>query len=83
MTDIDWKRLGQVVWVQDFPQRASSNKFVTSFATELREFLEALPVSAKMLDDFDFSSAKVELITSIPGFHKNTRLDKYGHMRRV
>jgi hypothetical protein len=54
------------------------------FELELKSFVQSLqvvPEAHKFLDDYDFSCAKVYLVTSVPGTHYDAKLYRYGHMR--
>lgn len=69
----DWSQIGQIIWFQDFFQSAQITQ--SEFKSTLNDFLNnILPASYNIkeelkidLDLFDFSTAKVKLITSVPG----------------
>ena len=84
MTSEDWKAYIQVVWVQDFPLKKSnstntSNEFIETLIDFWKHCTNGL--NSKWLEKYDFSSAMVDLIPSIPGYHKSSQRNKYGHMR--
>jgi tyrosyl-DNA phosphodiesterase 1 len=77
----DWNIYVQVVWVQDFPKskETKSNEFKETLIDFWKQCTNGL--SCKWLDSFDFSNASVDLVPSVPGFHKSENRQKYGHLR--
>jgi len=83
LVSYDWNSIGQVVWFQDFPTGVASGEFYQ----ELSEFVSSiLPNNYNLaeelgihLERYDYSQAKVQLVSSVPGRHKNTL--KYGQGR--
>eukprot|EP00250_Pteridium_aquilinum_P016998 c23402_g1_i3 orf=440-2491(-) len=94
---VDWNNKTQGLWMQDFPYKNEMNKGSTSaFEDDLIEYLEALQwngcsvnlpnngltrIDASFFRRFDYSSAKVRLIASVPGYHQGQKLRKWGHMK--
>ncbi|KAF1002807.1 tyrosyl-DNA phosphodiesterase 1 isoform X1 [Apium graveolens] len=94
---VDWNNKSQGLWMQDFPWKNSnaSNKgsgfendlvdYLT--ALKLPEFSVSLPglgncsINASFFRRFDYSSATVRLIASVPGYHSGSSLKKWGHMK--
>jgi tyrosyl-DNA phosphodiesterase 1 len=70
-----------VVWVQDFPKskETKSNEFKETLIDFWKHCTNGL--SCKWLDQFDFSNACVDLVPSVPGYHKFENKQKYGHLR--
>jgi hypothetical protein len=66
------------VWAQDFPLKSKSSN--SEFEETLASFLQSLSAEtmATLIKNYDFAEAKVKLITSVPGVHKQK---EYGHMR--
>jgi tyrosyl-DNA phosphodiesterase-1 len=94
---VDWNNKTQGLWMQDFPVKEKKDIGKTSpFEDDLVEYLEALEwsgcnatlpqfgdvkINAAYFRRFDYSSASVRLVASVPGYHKGTRLKKWGHMK--
>ncbi|KAK1375167.1 Tyrosyl-DNA phosphodiesterase 1 [Heracleum sosnowskyi] len=94
---VDWNNKSQGLWMQDFPWKNSdaSNRgsgfendlvdYLT--ALKLPEFSVSLPglgncsINASFFRRFDYSSATVRLIASVPGYHSGSSLKKWGHMK--
>ncbi|KAG6554736.1 hypothetical protein Mapa_003755 [Marchantia paleacea] len=93
----DWNNKSQGLWMQDFPRKNSLTHSVASgFEEDLIEYLThlkwegyttSLPtigrikVNAEFFRIFDFSTATVRLVASVPGFHRDHDLSKFGHMK--
>jgi tyrosyl-DNA phosphodiesterase-1 len=80
----DYDRKTQALWYQDFPLKdPSASQSANDFEETLCDFLTTmqLPQHATKLRAFDFSSAKVVLISSVPGYHGGQKLHQYGHMK--
>ncbi|XP_071720314.1 tyrosyl-DNA phosphodiesterase 1 isoform X2 [Rutidosis leptorrhynchoides] len=94
---VDWNNKSQGLWMQDFPlksQEMSNNG--CGFETDLIDYLGALkwpefPIKLPELGDvrfnssffkrFDYNSATVRLIASVPGYHTGSNVKKWGHMK--
>ncbi|KAK4485110.1 hypothetical protein RD792_007720 [Penstemon davidsonii] len=94
---VDWNNKSQGLWMQDFPwkdQNTTSNG--CGFETDLIDYLSALKwpefnvdlpaigsfnINASFFKKFDYSSATVRLIASVPGYHSGTSVRKWGHMK--
>lgn len=83
LTQADWYAMSQCIFVQDFPLKTSNSTNLSEFETILFDYWKhmTLGLPHKWLLKYDFSAAKVDLIPSIPGFHKGDDMYKYGHMR--
>lgn len=94
---VDWNNKTQGLWMQDFPVKEKKDIGKTSpFEDDLVEYLEALEwsgcnvtlpqfgdvkINAAYFRRFDYGSASVRLVASVPGYHKGTKLKKWGHMK--
>lgn len=81
LTD-EWSTVQNVLWLQDFPRAAAPAP--SEFSAYLRDFcghLKAPPSSFAFLSEFNFASAKAQLVASVPGRHKGSGLNRFGHMR--
>jgi tyrosyl-DNA phosphodiesterase 1 len=81
LINCDWSLIGQSVWFQDFfPGDSPSVPFKSALSSFLHDSLPAkYSISQELginLDDYDFSPATVDIITSVPGRHKVP--SKYG-----
>ncbi|KAK6123983.1 hypothetical protein DH2020_042266 [Rehmannia glutinosa] len=94
---VDWNNKTQGLWMQDFPwkdQNSTSNG--CGFENDLIEYLGALKwpefnanlpgvgnfsINPSFFKKFDYSSATVRLIASVPGYHSGSSLKKWGHMK--
>lgn len=43
--------------------------------------MKAIGLDSKPLQAFDYSTARVVLLTSVPGYHKGNSMKKYGHLQ--
>ncbi|KAK1260165.1 hypothetical protein QJS04_geneDACA019126 [Acorus gramineus] len=94
---VDWNNKTQGLWMQDFPWKDEQNLSKgCSFESDLVDYLNALKwpefsvdiprigrsnINASFFKKFDYSSATVRLIASIPGYHTGSNLKKWGHMK--
>ncbi|KAH6773794.1 tyrosyl-DNA phosphodiesterase-like protein [Perilla frutescens var. frutescens] len=94
---VDWNNKTQGLWMQDFPWKdQNSNSKGCGFENDLVEYLGTLKwpefianlptigsfsINPSFFRKFDYSSAKVRLIASVPGYHTGSRLSKWGHMK--
>lgn len=94
---VDWNNKTQGLWMQDFPVKEQKDIGKTSpFEDDLVEYLEALEwsgchvtlpqigdvkINAAYFRRFDYSSASVRLVASVPGYHKGAEMKKWGHMK--
>ncbi|KAL0398727.1 UNVERIFIED_CONTAM: Tyrosyl-DNA phosphodiesterase 1 [Sesamum radiatum] len=94
---VDWNNKTQGLWMQDFPwkdQNSTSNG--CGFENDLIDYLGALKwpafnanlpptgsftINPYFFKKFDYSSAVVRLIASVPGYHSGSSLTKWGHMK--
>ena len=80
----DWTLLSQVIWLQDFPlaKIEKSQLMKQEFYIQLNDFLEhCYPESYSPLiniDNYDYSSAAIDLIVSITGRFTGNSISKYG-----
>ncbi|KAG6576583.1 Tyrosyl-DNA phosphodiesterase 1 [Phytophthora cinnamomi] len=93
----DWDTKTQGVWFQDFGLKVLENSDdeeteavansarVNDFEADLVHYLSSLGTPVKLfcgeLKRFDFSTAHVALVPSVPGVHKGKDMEKYGHLR--
>ncbi|PKA57825.1 tyrosyl-DNA phosphodiesterase 1 [Apostasia shenzhenica] len=94
---VDWNNKTQGLWTQDFPWKDEINLSNSSpFEMDLIDYLKTLKwpdlsvklpkfgdvnINASFFKKFDFSSSKVRLIASVPGYHAGLNLKKWGHMK--
>ncbi|OVA11144.1 Tyrosyl-DNA phosphodiesterase [Macleaya cordata] len=94
---VDWNNKSQGLWMQDFPWKDQKdlNKGC-GFENDLVDYLSALKwpelsvtlpvignvkINSSFFKKFDYSSAAVRLIASVPGYHTGPKLKKWGHMK--
>lgn len=82
MTEPDWTMYIQTIWIQDFPRTTvkKSCEFLDVLCDFWKHATHGLP--HEWLMNYDFSDAKVHLVPSIPGWHHDSYLNKYG-MKRI
>lgn len=51
------------------------------FQETLFDYLKRVGVDTNRYEAYDFSTATVSLITSVPGYHTGNFISKYGHMK--
>ncbi|KAL6546718.1 hypothetical protein OROMI_022439 [Orobanche minor] len=94
---VDWNNKTQGLWMQDFPWKDSnSTSSGGGFENDLVDYLGALKwpefnanlpgignfsINPSFFRKFDYSSASVRLIASVPGYHSGSSLRKWGHMK--
>lgn len=94
---VDWNNKTQGLWMQDFPWKDKNSLSKESlFENDLIDYLNALKwpgfnidhpvignvtINASFFKKFDYSSAMVRLIASVPGYHTGSNLKKWGHMK--
>ncbi|GER27220.1 tyrosyl-DNA phosphodiesterase-related [Striga asiatica] len=94
---VDWNNKSQGLWMQDFPWKdQNSTSSGCGFENDLVEYLSALKwpefnanlpgigsfsINPSFFKKFDYSSATVRLIASVPGYHSGSSLRKWGHMK--
>ncbi|PWA63245.1 tyrosyl-DNA phosphodiesterase [Artemisia annua] len=94
---VDWNNKSQGLWMQDFPWKKQDNLNTGSaFETDLVDYLSALKwpefsvklpelgnvsFNSSFFKRFDYSSATVRLIASVPGYHTGSNIKKWGHMK--
>lgn len=94
---VDWNNKTQGLWMQDFPwkdQKSMNNGSL--FENDLVDYLKTLKwpefgvnlpvvgnvdINALFFKKFDYRSATVRLIASVPGYHMGPSLKKWGHMK--
>lgn len=80
----DWTRKTQGIYCQDFPRRsATSSSSVTAndFGEVLVDYFHRCGVDMTELLEFDYSAAAVDLVPSVPGYHRGLDLEKFGQGR--
>jgi hypothetical protein len=86
MMDTDTE-LGDNHWyIHDVPKRSStSTRSPTGFEADILSHMEALGAPEVFLDsirgEYDYSTIKVHLITSVPGTHSGTKAEQHGLLR--
>lgn len=89
--ELDFRYLTNSVYIQDFPRIGSSqNLLETEFSNYLMMYLRAIHVKQNKssldqfiasLAEFDFSTALVALVASIPGRFSGKEMSSWGHKR--
>ncbi|KAJ3343525.1 hypothetical protein HDU93_008184 [Gonapodya sp. JEL0774] len=87
LTHRDWSTVDNVVFAQDFPPRDPSTNYeaLPSFGTYLHKYLKVLTVH-KFVDvvrEYDFTSAKAELVGSIPSHSHGIEFSGVGRLAAV
>ncbi|KAG3115967.1 hypothetical protein PI124_g7170 [Phytophthora idaei] len=91
----DWNTKTQGLWYQDFGLKVLADSEDEEkeavagrsgdFEADLVHYLSSLGAPVKLfcgeLKRFDFSTARVALVPSVPGVHKGKDMEKYGHLR--
>ncbi|XP_075085907.1 tyrosyl-DNA phosphodiesterase 1 isoform X1 [Nicotiana tabacum] len=94
---VDWNNKSQGLWMQDFPWKDQNNLGKDGgFENDLVDYLSVLKwpeftvnipafgsckINSLFFKRFDYSSASVRLIASVPGYHSGPSLKKWGHMK--
>ncbi|KAK2644410.1 hypothetical protein Ddye_019605 [Dipteronia dyeriana] len=94
---VDWNNKSQGLWMQDFPWKDQNTPSTgCGFENDLVDYLSALKwpefnanlpglsnfkINPSFFKKFDYSSATVRLIASVPGYHTGPNLKKWGHMK--
>ncbi|CAM9000709.1 unnamed protein product [Rhodiola kirilowii] len=94
---VDWNNKSQGLWMQDFPWKAKNDASKSCpFQNDLVDYLSMLKwpeftanlqakgdikVSPSFFKMFDYGSAGVRLIGSVPGYHTGANMKKWGHMK--
>ncbi|ORX64917.1 phospholipase D/nuclease [Basidiobolus meristosporus CBS 931.73] len=84
MTSLDWETFENAIFVQDFSRARSEAVRPCAFGRDLYHFLGALRIPnfiRNTLTGYDFSTAKVTLIPSVPGAHLQNQEEVYGHKK--
>lgn len=87
LTRQDWEGLAQSVWVQDFPLTNPAPPQLDTFGADLADFMHQVGLFPNLaqailfLAPFDFSSAIVKLVASVPGTFNGNDAHRYGHAR--
>lgn len=83
LTPGDWECYTQSVWVQDFGKKQASAVAECAFERDLIAFWTSCTdgIPGKWLQKYDFSTAKAQLVTSIPGYHSGSAFNLYGLKR--
>ncbi|KAF1791235.1 Tyrosyl-DNA phosphodiesterase C-terminal domain [Phytophthora cactorum] len=90
----DWNTKTQGLWYQDFGLKVLADSedeekeavagSSGDFEADLVHYLSSLGAPVKLfcgeLKRFDFSTARVALVPSVPGVHKGKDMEKYGHL---
>ncbi|KAK9151884.1 hypothetical protein Syun_010193 [Stephania yunnanensis] len=97
LINVDWNNKSQGLWMQDFPWKDQKDlSRGCGFENDLIDYLSALKwpefsinlptigdfkINPFFFKKFDYSSAAVRIIASVPGYHKGPNLKKWGHMK--
>eukprot|EP00871_Galdieria_phlegrea_P001157 jgi/Galph1/2041/GphlegSOOS_G706.1 len=80
----DWECKTQGIFLKDFSTIGGDNWKHSYFLETLDDYLSSLgkPLEyfRQLLQKYDFSSAGVVLVPSVPGYHRGKKLHSYGHM---
>lgn len=78
----DWTRKTQGIYLQDFPRRSVQVQR-NDFRELFKEYLVRCKASviAELIVEHDFDAALVDLVPSVPGYHKGDDLPKFGQAR--
>mmetsp|Transcript_6064 Transcript_6064/g.13427 ORF Transcript_6064/g.13427 Transcript_6064/m.13427 type:complete len:596 (-) Transcript_6064:25-1812(-) len=82
----DFHCKSQALYLQDFPTSASAPRGDDAFGLDFRQHLKAYlskcgGFAHSKLDGYDFSTATVALVGSVPGYHTGRESERWGHMR--
>ena len=82
----DIKEKSNALYVQDFPKAVPAtvgrDDFGDDFARQLDRYFRACGgFDPALLLAYDFSNAAVAIVSSVPGYHKETELLEWGHLR--
>ncbi|XP_015574204.1 tyrosyl-DNA phosphodiesterase 1 isoform X1 [Ricinus communis] len=94
---VDWNNKTQGLWMQDFPWKDEKSQTKgCGFENDLVDYLNTLKwpeftvklpalgsftINPSFFKKFDYSTAAVRLIASVPGYHTGPNLKKWGHMK--
>ncbi|GMH15800.1 hypothetical protein Nepgr_017641 [Nepenthes gracilis] len=93
---VDWNNKSQGLWMQDFPWKDQNDSSTCEFENDLIDYLTTLKwpeftvnlpslgsfkINSSFFKKFDYGSAEVRLIASVPGYHSGSNLKKWGHMK--
>ncbi|XP_071934945.1 tyrosyl-DNA phosphodiesterase 1 [Coffea arabica] len=94
---VDWNNKSQGLWMQDFPWKDNNGASKgCGFESDLIDYLTMLKwpefnvdlpalgsysIKPSFFKKFDYTSAVVRLIASVPGYHSGSNLKKWGHMK--
>ena len=89
MIQQDWHYKTNAHYVQDFPfksdiEKQSPSEFESSlidYCNHIKGMSNRTLMDFSFLNRYDFSSAKVLLIPSVPGYHRGDSMYKFGHQR--
>ncbi|CEM23753.1 unnamed protein product [Vitrella brassicaformis CCMP3155] len=85
----DWWRKNQAIYVQDFPRKqqqqgSQPSTDMEDMEDQLVAFLRATTKAGDWCDkirQFDYSTAIGKIVASVPGAHKGSDINRWGHMR--
>lgn len=85
MMDVDTELNDNHWYIHDLPKLPVRKKPSSDFETGLLAHLQALGTPQEFLDSiqgrYDYSSVKVQLVTSVPGVHSGTKAENHGLLR--
>ena len=79
----DWNLKVNAVFCQDFPLKDAKSGSTSEFESTLRSYCNRYQsnINFDFLSDYDFSSAKILLIPSVPGRFRGDDMDWFGYRR--
>ncbi|EEA07059.1 tyrosyl-DNA phosphodiesterase family protein [Cryptosporidium muris RN66] len=85
----DWKFKTQAVWVQDFLLANNSNgamknpfcEYFGMFLNHIISKIEHKKFWSDLIKQYDYDNATVDLVASVPGYHKGENMKLWGHLR--
>ncbi|CAI2166709.1 13450_t:CDS:10 [Funneliformis geosporum] len=81
----DWADKTQGVYMTPFLSKKRENATCSEFELDLIEYLDSYGDKLKHIrnkvKEYDFSTVKAKLIASVPGYHVNEKMERFGHMR--
>lgn len=83
LVERDWHKKQQCIWTQKFDLKNHNSSKSCEFEETLIDYLNRsrLTEDVKECKNYDFSSAAVTLITSVPGRFSSREMLKYGHFK--
>ncbi|CAF0751248.1 unnamed protein product [Rotaria sordida] len=83
----DWRQKTQGIWISPIcPKTNDTRESKTNFKKDLLDYIEQyrarqLQFWQKTINEHDFSSINVHIISSTPGRHTGANINKFGHLK--